>query len=218
LVAAADKQFYRPGESIMVRAQAYDESARFTTSYRLWGMIEPSSLDDNSLYSPILWPESVPRESGEAGPRVAWGEELPVAQDADSGGYSIKLALSESIGSSDEGLHIELTAYEGSASESYLDHGTQVDSTSLDIQILSDPFEQQNPLPNHELLTRIASVSGGKILQSPGELAELLRSRPKTESAPRREFTPAWSKSWLWFCLITLLTTEWVWRKVIGMA
>jgi uncharacterized membrane protein len=218
LVAMADKQFYRPGESITVRAQAYDESARLTTSYRLWGMIEPSSLDDNSLYSPILWPENVPRDSGEAGPRVAWGEELPVAQDIDSSGYSVKLTLSENTGSSDEGLHVELTAYEGSESDVSFDHGTQVDSTSLSIHILSDPFEQQNPLPNHELLTRIASVSGGKTLQSPDDLAELLRSRPKTESVPQREFTPAWSKSWLWLCMIALLTTEWVWRKVIGMA
>jgi hypothetical protein len=180
-------------------------------------MVEPSSLEDNNLYSPILWPENVPRDSGEVGPRLAWGEELPVTKDADGTGYSAKLTLSENTGSSDEGLHIELTAYEG-ASDTASDHGTQVDSTSLSIHILSDPFEQQNPLPNHELLSRIASVSGGKILGGPKELAELLRSRPKTESAPQRELTPAWSKAWLWLCFIGLLTTEWIWRKVIGMA
>jgi hypothetical protein len=217
LIATADKQFYRPGESITVRAQAYDEAARLTTNYRLWGMVEPTSLEDNNLYSPILWPENVPRDSGEVGPRLAWGEELPVTKDADGTGYSAKLTLSENTGSSDEGLHIELTAYEG-ASDTASDHGTQVDSTSLSIHILSDPFEQQNPLPNHELLSRIASVSGGKILGGPKELAELLRSRPKTESAPQRELTPAWSKAWLWLCFIGLLTTEWIWRKVIGMA
>lgn len=218
LIATADKQFYRPGESITVRAQAYDESARLTTNYRIWGMVEPSSLDDNSLYSPILWPENVPRDSGEVGLRVAWGEELPVFRDAEGSGYSVKLTLSENTGSSDEGLHIELTAYEGADIQSSVDHGTQVDSTSLGIHILSDPFEQQNPLPNHELLSRIASVSGGKVLQSPTELAELLRSRPKTESAPQRELTPAWSRTWLWLCFIVLLAAEWIWRKVIGMS
>ena len=36
---------------------------------------------------------------------------------------------------------MELTAYEGL---------TQVDSTSLDIQILHDPFEQQNPLSGRD--------------------------------------------------------------------
>ena len=46
-----------------------------------------------------------------------------------------------------QGLRIELTAYE---------NNTQVDSTSLEVQILDDPSEQQNPLPDHDLLRRIA--------------------------------------------------------------
>jgi hypothetical protein len=218
LIATADKQFYRPGETISVRAQAYDESARLTTGYRIWGMIEPSNLEDNSFYSPILWPENVPRDSGEVGLRVAWGEELPVLRNSESEDYSVRLPLSENTVSSDEGLHLELTLYEGSEPDSSLDHGTQVDSQSLNIQILSDPFEQQNPMPNHELLSRIASVSGGKTLQNPSELAELLESRPKIQAAPTRQFTPAWSNGWLWLCFIALLTTEWVCRKIIGMA
>ena len=46
-----------------------------------------------------------------------------------------------------QGFRIELTAYEDN---------TQVDSTSLEIQILDDPSEQQNPLPDHDLLRRVA--------------------------------------------------------------
>ncbi len=136
-------------------------------------MFEPASLDDMSLYSPILWPDHVVRESGEVGPRIAWGEELPLAKSPADDAYQLNLMLSETEGIGDSGLRIEMTAYEGNESNSAFDHGTQVDSTSLAIQILSDPFEQQNPLPNHELLTRLAAVSGGEVLKSPNDFAAI---------------------------------------------
>lgn len=218
LVAESDKQFYRPGEPLTVFATAHDEGARKTQKYRIWAMFEPASLDDMSLYSPLLWPDNVPRKSGEVGPRIAWGEELPLTKRSDGQGYLMDLMLSETSGAGDSGLRIEMTAYEGAESASAYGHGTQVDSTSLAIQILSDPFEQQNPLPNHELLERLAAVSGGEVLKDPRQLAALLKNRKETRGPPHRDVSPAWSKWWLWLCLIGLLSTEWVWRRVTGLA
>lgn len=218
LVASADKQFYRPGETISIFATAFDEAARPSTKYRLWAMLEPDSLDDLSLYSPVLWPDNVVRESGEVGSHVAWGEELPLTRGETADGYGLDLLLSEMTDAVDSGLRIELTAYEGAETESAFGHGTQVDSTSLAIQILSDPFEQQNPLPNHDLLKRLAAVSGGQVLSDPSQLAELLRTRQLIEGLPRRDVTPAWSHWWLWLSLIGLLSTEWFWRRVTGLA
>lgn len=218
LVADSDKQFYRPGEPLNVFATAHDESAQKTQKYRVWAMFEPASLDDMSLYSPILWPDNVARESGEVGPRIAWGEELPLTRDVDAMGYQMSLMLSETGGDGDSGLRIEMTAYEGAESDAAYGHGTQVDSTSLAIQILSDPFEQQNPLPNHELLERLAAVSGGKVLREPSELAALLKNREETRGPPHRDISPAWSKWWLWLCLVGFLSTEWIWRRVTGLA
>ncbi len=218
LIAESDKRFYRPGEPLSVFATAYDEAARRTNKYRVWAMFEPSSLDDMSLYSPLMWPDNVVRESGEVSPRLAWGEELMLGRDSSGDGYEMKLILSESGGVGDSGLRIEMTAYEGAETSSSFDHGTQVDSTSLAIQILSDPFEQQNPLPNHELLARLAAVSGGEVLEQPSELAELLRSRDETLGPPHRDLSPAWNKWWLWLGLIGLLTGEWIWRKATGLA
>lgn len=218
LVAESDKRFYRPGEPLSVFATAYDEGARQTQKYRVWAMFEPSSLEDMSLYSPILWPDNVARDSGEVGPRIAWGEELPLTKDVNRNGYLLNLMLSEASGVGDSGLRIEMTAYEGAESGSAFDHGTQVDSTSLAIQVLSDPFEQQNPLPNHELLTRLAVVSGGQVLEYPSDLADLLRNRKQTIGPPKREISPAWSDWWLWLCLLGLLSTEWIWRRVTGLA
>ncbi len=218
LVADSDKQFYRPGEALHVFATAYDEGALRTQKYRIWAMFEPASLDDMSLYSPVLWPDNIPRDGGDVGPRIAWGEELPLTPDMETMGYQMNLMLSETSGDGDSGIRIEMTAYDGGESEAIYGHGTQVDSTSLAIQILSDPFEQQNPLPNHELLERLAAVSGGKVLTEPNQLAALLKSREETHGPPHRDVSPAWSKWWLWFCLVGLLSSEWIWRRVTGLA
>jgi hypothetical protein len=218
LIAQCDKQFYRPGERLKVTATAYDETARQTRNYEIWAMFEPTSLDEMSLYSPILWPDDVPRESGEAGPRIVWGEELPLTASESSSDYELELSLSETENSADSGFRIELTAYLESDSNTMFSHGTQVDSTSLAVRILSDPFEQQNPLPNHEFLRRVASVSGGRVLETPGQLAELLRNRKEIRGAPTRDLSPAWSRWWVWLSLLGLLSGEWVWRRVTGLA
>ena len=192
---------------------------RKTGNYRIYAMFEPVSLDDMSLYSPILWPENVVRESGETGPRLAWGEELMLPQSVVTDEeFELALVLSESTSTSDSGMRIELTAYEGEESEMSYGHGTQVDSSSLEIQVLSDPFEQRNPLPNRELMERVASLSGGQVLDKPNQLAEIMENRTEHVEEPTRNYTPAWSRWWLFAALIGLLTTEWVWRRLAGMA
>lgn len=217
LIAEADKRFYRPGEAISIRAVAYDETARRSNKYRLWAMVEPAALDDPSLHAPILWPEGVVRDSGELGPRVAWGEELPLPFVANSDGYALTLQLSETSSSGDAAMRIELTAYEGQEVQPGM-HGTQVDSTTLSIQVLSDPFEQQNPLPNRQLLTRVAELSGGQVLQSPDQLAQLLRERKQEFGPPIRDLFPAWNHWWVWGLLLSLLSVEWIWRRLSGFA
>lgn len=218
LVANSDKRFYRPGDRLSIDAFAYDEAARKSQKYRIWAMFEPMSLDDPSLYSPVLWPENVVRESGEVAPRIAWGEELPLTLDALGEHYQLDLMFSEASGAGDSGMRIEMTAYEGGDDSSAFDHGTQVDSTSLAIQILSDPFEQQNPLPNRELLVRLAKLSGGQVLEHPKELSKLLRERPETIGPPHQDTSPAWSQWWLWLVMLGLLTAEWIWRRATGLA
>lgn len=222
LVADVDKQFYRPGETINLRAVAYDETSYRTGSYDLWGMIEPQTLDfdDDSLYTPVHWPNGVPRESGDESPYIAWGEEFPVARAGDELQYRLPLELSERLrsGVSDQGLRIELTAYENTGQSFGFSRGTQVDSTSMDIQILDDPFEHQNPFPNYDLMRRVASASGGRVLSSPADLIELVVDRPAEQGPPIVRTTPLWSRWWLLFALIGLLTIEWFWRRSLGLA
>ncbi len=222
LVAEVDKRFYRPGETIELSAVAYDESAHQTTNYSLWGMVEPRSLDFDieSIYSSVRWPNGVPRESGEEGPHIAWGEEFELQRDSESGRYYLPLEIAQRLrsGTDNQGLRIELTAYENTSQSLGFSRGTQVDSTSLDVQIIHDPFEQQNPFPNHDLLARVADLSGGKVLHSPQDLTEVIRELPVTRGPPIVRAAPVWSQWPLLAALIGLLSAEWFFRRSLGLA
>jgi uncharacterized membrane protein len=215
LIASADKRFYNPGDMIEIGSSAFNELARQTKDYRIVAMIEPnSSLKDlPGDYSPLKWPDGVPRTSGEEGPYIAWGEELeiPLVEEGDKPRYGLKLPIADALqsGAASQSLRLELTAYEDL---------TQVDSTSLDIQVLHDPFELQNPFPNHELLSQIARLSGGKVLDGPDELAAVLKEIPVKVGPPIISRTPAWSAWPVWAWLVGLLTAEWLWRRRLGLA
>lgn len=216
LVVTADKKFYRPGETITLSAAAFDEAANQTGSYKITSMIEPQmSLNDlESNYSPVRWPDGKPRESGESGPFIAWGEEFDLPRTDATGGkpaFSLELPIADAltVGSATQSLRVELTAME---------EFTQVDSTSLDIQILHDPFEQQNPFPNHDLLASIAKHSGGQVINHSTQLAEVLRDVPMKVGTPIIKKTPLWSTWLLWTWMLGLLSVEWIWRRVVGLA
>ncbi len=216
LVVTADKKFYRPGETISLTAAAFDEAANQTGSYKITSMIEPqaSLTDIESNYSPVRWPDGKARESGESGPFIAWGEEFELPRSDAAGGkpaFALELPIADglTVGSASQSLRVELTAME---------EFTQVDSTSLDIQILHDPFEQQNPFPNHDLLNTIAKHSGGSIITDATQLAEVLRNVPMKAGDPIIKQTPLWSTWWLWTWLLGLLSVEWVLRRLVGLA
>jgi len=213
LIAASDKKFYRPGETISLSTLAYDEGANPTRDYSVDAMIEPaaSSAELTSEYSPIRWPDGMQRTSGEEGPFIAWGEEFTLVKAPGKEGYEIQLPISDmlSAASATQALRIELTAREDQ---------TQVDSTSLNLQVLDDPFELQNPFPNHELLSRIAAVSGGRVLTDPEALAKELTGLEVKIGPPERHQTPLWSRWELLLVLVGLLSAEWVFRRSIGLA
>jgi hypothetical protein len=84
--------------------------------------------------------------------------------------------------------------------------------------VLHDPFEQQNPFPNHSLLRDLATGSGGKTLRSAEELAAVLNDVPANVGPPIIRRSPLWSNGWLLSLLLGLLTAEWCWRRYLGLA
>lgn len=222
LIASHDKQYYNPGDEVSLRAIAYDEGANKTQDYRVVAMIEPKSalLDPDDYYSPIRWPNGITREDGMEGPLVMWGEEfeLPKMNAETAGaiggtefGYGIELKLNDVLlsGAANEGLRIELTAMEDQ---------TQVDSTSLEVHILHDPFEYQNPFPDHDLLKQVARISGGQVLESSDDLAAMITNIDVKQGPPVVRKSPLWSNWWMWTMIVGLLTVDWLWRRSIGLA
>jgi uncharacterized membrane protein len=213
LIATSDKIVYRPGETILLEAAAYDEAASPTTGYKVTLTVEPrsSSADTHSEYSPLRWPRELKRSGSDQGPHVAWSEELEMPRRADQKGYALRLPItgSASVVSQAPLVRLELSALEGA---------TLVDSTSLDVQVLDDPPELQNPMPNPKLLAGIAASSGGEVLADAPSLAAVIRRLPSRVGPPRVEKTPLWSTWWLWGFLMVTLTVEWFWRRRSGLA
>ena len=178
--------------------------------------VDPKSASDVTLGQLAAPPPRgvVRRPPERKGQFLPWSEEFEPGARAVRKSYGATLPIAEAKSlpagvTLTQGLRIELTAYEDN---------TQVDSTSLEIQILDDPSEQQNPLPDHDLLRRIASESGGKVLKGANDLTAMIERLPRLTGPPEIKATPAWSVWWLLALLIVLLTIEWVWRRRLGMA
>jgi len=217
LVAETDKRLYRPGEPIVLKARTFDENAAPTLSYRIAVSIEPKNAAEVTANdSPLCRPAGLPGEPSESGsgPLLPWGEEFELSPRSAEGGYATTLAIANAKSVPPgvvltQALRIELTAYE---------NNTQVDSTELEVQVLDDPSEQQNPLPDHPLLHRVAKLSGGTVLHSPNDLSSLLKSLPRVIGPSEIKVVPAWSRWWLLILVVSLLTIEWVWRRRLGLA
>jgi uncharacterized membrane protein len=212
LFATTDKRFYRPGETVAISGQTFDESANRTGRYRVVAMLEPRSLSGPELPPcPVKWPSGRPRQPGETGPLAAWGEEIELLLDPNSKDHGLELPLTEPLAGGGQGLafKLELTAYEGQ---------TQIDSCSLDVQVLGDPQEQQNPLPNREFLAAFARTTGGHEFADAASLANALTDLSVAEGPPTVRRTPMWSREWLLGSLIGVLAVEWFLRRWLGLA
>jgi uncharacterized membrane protein len=212
LVATTDKRYYRPGESLSIVAHTYDEAASRTGRYRVVVMLEPKQLTGDDLPPcPVKWPVGRPRTPGQSGTLADWGEDIPLVLDPQSKDYTLTLPLVEALarGSPGQAFKLELTAYEGQ---------TQIDSSSLDVQVLSDPHEQQNPLPNREFLTALARATGGREFTDANDLAEALKELAIISGPETVRRTPLWNREWILGALLTLLAVEWFWRRWFGLA
>jgi hypothetical protein len=152
-----------------------------------------------------------PRPPGASGPLVGWGDTIELHLDPETKDYSLALPLVEALasGTAGQAFKLELTAYEGQ---------TQIDSTSLDVQVLSDPHGQQNPLSNREFLAALAQSTGGRECTNATALADALKALPLPEGTETVRRTPLWSREWLLGVLLALLAVEWFLRRWLGLA
>ena len=112
-------------------------------------------------------------------------------------------------GRAGQAIKLELTAYDGE---------TQIDGGSINLQILSDPQEQQNPLPNREFLVSLAKATGGREFTDAKGLADAIAQLPAAVSPPTIHQTPRWNSTIILCGLLVILGVEWIWRRWLGLA
>jgi hypothetical protein len=90
--------------------------------------------------------------------------------------------------------------------------------TTLDVQVFDDPPELQDPQPDGARLGGIARASGGKVLRSAEELAQLRGAYTSTPGEVVVQRAPAWDHAAVWLLLLALLTADWLLRRSWGLA
>jgi hypothetical protein len=198
----SDKIIYRPGEAIKLSARAYDEKLEETSRYRLVARLHPPApprSGPNAPPPPVLQEVALAPRPGErayeGGLTTPPLDQVPVP--ADKPLASLRL------------LALDVVAYDGNRVAA---------QSSLDVQVLDDPEEFHDPQPDPTRLEALARDSGGKVLHSGEELAQLLRGYASTPGEVVVQKVPLWDRTGLWLLLLGLLGAEWVLRRWRGLA
>jgi uncharacterized membrane protein len=191
-----DKVLYRPGEPIQVSARAYDEKLDETKRYRLTTRLRPTgeAASPAALQESTLAPS--PSEAVYQGSLTTPSlNQLPaVAKD---GGAAPRLAT------------LEVSAHDGDKLAA---------QAALDVQVLDDPVEYQDPRPDPARLEQLARDSGGTVVHTAEQLAGILNACKTAPGEVVVHKTPLWDHAALWLLLLTLLTADWMLRRWWGLA
>jgi hypothetical protein len=88
----------------------------------------------------------------------------------------------------------------------------------VEVQLIDDPAEFRDPRPDRALLTNLARGTGGSVIRSPGELAELLGRHKDATVKTIITRSPRWDNPLFWLLFLGLLSTEWILRRIKGLA
>jgi uncharacterized membrane protein len=198
LEIATDKIIYRPGQSILVTAKAFDEKLDPTDRYRLVArLVRAGTNNPNAPAPPPLVPDS------------------PLTPRVESRDYATPLpippaeSIREANGSSLHAAMVEVVALDGERA---------VSRATLDVQILDDSDEFHDPRPDPSRLAALASNSGGSVLNGPDDLANLLNSSTEAVDKVVTTRAPLWDTPVVLGLVFAFLVAEWTIRRLKGLA
>jgi uncharacterized membrane protein len=189
-----DKIIYRPGQDIQVKASAYDEKLVETDRYRIAARLRAPGQDESQPFDTTavnLAPQL--QEMIYVGKLVA-----PQAADA-----------LENSGSTLHKQVLDVAAYDGDEI---------VAKANLDLQIIDDPAEFRDPRPDRSLLVQLAQATGGGLIGSAEALSGLLGRHQDASIKTVVVRWPMWDSPLLWLLVLGLLSSEWVIRRIKGLA
>jgi uncharacterized membrane protein len=200
-----DKVLYRPGETIEIRARTFDEHLEPTTKYRLTARLEgiPETSTDAALNS------AQPPHSTTLEPRAG---EIGTSRGV------LTAPTIASLATPAPGTPSASTARRVTLRVSVSDGKATVGQADLDVQILDDSPEFRDPRPDRPRLETLANTSGGRILNTANALADALAVRETSPGEVYVSRSPVWDHPALWLLLLGLLSTEWIVRRVKGLA
>ena len=203
-----DKVIYRPGQPIQISVHAFDEEARPVDSYRILARIhqggdQAKAPGDESSTSAPLEANRGEFGSTELSLRLhdhAFRGEIPRLRQMRCA--SIRARLSSSLLSKSSPWMVRRPRHRRQSSFNC--------STTL------PSFSTRGPTPEH--LVQLATASGGQVLKTPEELANLLTRQSRAADRLIVSRRPVWDHPLLWALLLGLLAAEWIIRRRRGLA
>jgi uncharacterized membrane protein len=190
----ADKIIYRPGQEIHVKAKTYNEKLEDTDRYRVAARLRLAPEDGMQPFDAQavnLVPQLLDK---------TYRGKLD-APDA--------IEDLEDLGSTLHKQVIDVAAFDGEQ---------VVARSSLEFQVIDDPADFRDPRPDPAQLKRIADETHGIVIESAEELSSLLARHQDASIQLILKRSPMWDTPLLWSLLIGLLSTEWIVRRMKGLA
>ncbi|MFI5454517.1 MAG: glutamine amidotransferase [Isosphaerales bacterium] len=194
LRAETDKVFYRPGQPIEVTARAFDEKLAETDAYRVVARLRGPTETESQPFDATA--ANLVSQLGD--PAFRGTLTTPPASK-----------VLENPGSTVHPLVLDVAA---------LDGDQMVAHSSLDLQVIDDPAEFQDPRPDPSQLKELAEATAGRVIQTPADLAVLLAAHPEATVSEVVTRSLLWDTPLLWLLLLGLLASEWILRRLKGLA
>ena len=188
-----DRVVYRAGQPIVVTVRTWNDKDGETVQYTLRAEVK---LPPSAAATPAAAP-------------------VPLVINA-TGHYSAELDSRELAGAIDAASGDSAALVARTIDVIATQQGREVDRASVKVQIVPDLHELTHPQPRPETLAQLARLTGGKVLSSPAELADLLAQLPVTEGDSLISRQPLWNRSWLLATILGLLSFEWTLRRLAG--
>ncbi|MFI5454521.1 MAG: hypothetical protein ACHRXM_03635 [Isosphaerales bacterium] len=189
-----DKVFYRPGQPIDVTVRAYDEKLAETDAYRVVARLRGPSESASPPFDETA--TSLVPQLGD--PAYRGKLTTPPAGE-----------ILESPGSTVHPLVLDVAVFDGDQVAA---------QSSSELQVIDDPVEFRDPRPDPARLKELAQATAGRVIETPAELATLLAGHPEATQSEVVTRSPLWDSPLLWLLLLGLLSSEWILRRLKGLA